>query len=349
MAIPKYRALANELRKKIESGVYASGERLQTEEELAAAFSVSRQTVRQALDTLVDDGLIFRRQGSGTYVGKQTARRPATRRIGVIATFITDYIFPSLLRGIESTFSANSYSMELVATNNRVETERRVLQDFLAKPIDGLLVEGSKTALPNPNIDLYKQIQASGIPIVFYNSMYPSLENIVSVTPDEEQGTRILMDYLINKGCKKIGAIFKSDDMQGLRRYSTYYAACLEAGLTPNDDSVFWHTAENKHVFLEPMRHAPYTDRLTACDGFLCYNDEVSFYLKEMLKSLNVEKMPLIASFDNSIIRQAFDVPFVSLPHPKDALGSLAAKKLLNIINGFPEHSEKMQWGALEE
>lgn len=348
MALPKYRILANELKRKIDSGFYTGGERLPTEEELSGTFSVSRQTVRQALDTLVDEGLIYRRQGSGTYVGKQPSKRPSTRRIGVVATFITDYIFPSLLRGIEGTLSSNGYSMELVATNNRVETERRVLQDFMSKPIDGLLVEGSKTALPNPNIDLYRQIQLSGIPIVFYNSVYPNLEGIVSVCPDEEEGTRILMKYLLDQGCKNIGGIFKSDDNQGLRRYSTYYSACLDAGMTPSDDFVIWHTAENKRVFLEPMRHQPYTDRLTSCDGFLCYNDEVAFYLKEFLKEIGVEKMPLIASFDNSIIRQAFDVPFVSLPHPKDALGSLAAKKLLNIINGFHEHSEKLHWGPLE-
>jgi GntR family transcriptional regulator len=47
------------------------GERLPTEEELVALYKVSRVTVRRAIETLVDEGLLVRRQGRGTFVGQQ--------------------------------------------------------------------------------------------------------------------------------------------------------------------------------------------------------------------------------------------------------------------------------------
>ena len=65
---PSYRVLADALRRDIEAGVYAEGRRMPTEAALQAEHKVSRHTVREALQQLLQDGLIYRVQGSGTYV-----------------------------------------------------------------------------------------------------------------------------------------------------------------------------------------------------------------------------------------------------------------------------------------
>lgn len=62
-----YRALAQDLRDAILRGDYSNGERLPTEAQLGAERSISRQTVRRAMQDLVSDGLIFRVRGRGTY------------------------------------------------------------------------------------------------------------------------------------------------------------------------------------------------------------------------------------------------------------------------------------------
>jgi GntR family transcriptional regulator len=80
--IPLYYQLENVLREKITSGAFESGERMPTESELIEQFGVSRITVRQALQSLNDDGLIERQQGRGTFV---TGRRSKKRKFtGVI-------------------------------------------------------------------------------------------------------------------------------------------------------------------------------------------------------------------------------------------------------------------------
>ena len=62
-----YRTLATRIRDAIRDGEYADGRQLPTEEQLAASYSVSRQTVRRAMQDLVSEGIIYRVAGRGTY------------------------------------------------------------------------------------------------------------------------------------------------------------------------------------------------------------------------------------------------------------------------------------------
>ena len=62
-----YRSLAAQIRNAIRNGEYADGRQLPTEEQLSASYSVSRQTVRRAMQDLVSEGIIYRVAGRGTY------------------------------------------------------------------------------------------------------------------------------------------------------------------------------------------------------------------------------------------------------------------------------------------
>ncbi|MCO6187549.1 GntR family transcriptional regulator [Rhizobium sp. L1K21] len=78
---PYYRQIAERLRDMVEE--LPSGERLPSEPALAKSFKVSRFTVAKAVEQLVNDGLIYRRQGSGTFV----AEAPLRRQPGYLLSF----------------------------------------------------------------------------------------------------------------------------------------------------------------------------------------------------------------------------------------------------------------------
>jgi GntR family transcriptional regulator len=65
---PLYLQLQRLLREVIDAQVVRPEEALPTERELAEEFAVSRITVRKAIDGLVEDGLVSRRRGAGTFV-----------------------------------------------------------------------------------------------------------------------------------------------------------------------------------------------------------------------------------------------------------------------------------------
>jgi len=77
--LPQYRKVYETLRKQILSGVFAEGSLLPSEHELSATWQIARPTVRQALDELVRDGLILKKQGKGSIV-----RRPL-QNIGILS------------------------------------------------------------------------------------------------------------------------------------------------------------------------------------------------------------------------------------------------------------------------
>lgn len=68
MNLPLYRQLSDDLKAKIMAGVFKSGDKLPSENQLSLQHQLNRATVRQALDELVKEGFIVKHQGKGSIV-----------------------------------------------------------------------------------------------------------------------------------------------------------------------------------------------------------------------------------------------------------------------------------------
>lgn len=71
--VPLYAQIKDILRARILDGSYQPHQQMPSESEMIASFNVSRITVRQALNDLQNEGLIFRIHGKGTFVSKPKA------------------------------------------------------------------------------------------------------------------------------------------------------------------------------------------------------------------------------------------------------------------------------------
>jgi len=79
--IPAHKRIRDDLVAQIESGVLGGRERLPGEVDIAAQYGVTRMTVRQALSGLVNDGLLVRRRGVGTFIATNAAQRRNMNRL----------------------------------------------------------------------------------------------------------------------------------------------------------------------------------------------------------------------------------------------------------------------------
>ena len=73
-SVPNYVKIHDALKDEVEKGIWKIGQRLPSERDLAERFTVSRMTARQAVTALVDEGILDRRVGSGTYVASRRVR-----------------------------------------------------------------------------------------------------------------------------------------------------------------------------------------------------------------------------------------------------------------------------------
>ncbi len=73
--LPRYVQIRESLRAEISRGSFKPGQKLLSEDELASQYGVSRMTVRQALTDLIDEGIVYRRHGVGTFVAQAHVER----------------------------------------------------------------------------------------------------------------------------------------------------------------------------------------------------------------------------------------------------------------------------------
>jgi GntR family transcriptional regulator len=91
----RYQTIADDLRRRIETGEYGSGRLLPSEAELSGTYDASRVTVRRALELLREEGLVDSRQGFGWFVATDPVRQ-SLARLGTIESQLAE-------EGIEST------------------------------------------------------------------------------------------------------------------------------------------------------------------------------------------------------------------------------------------------------
>lgn len=93
-SIPLHQQLSEVLHRDIQTGKYASGQKIPTEMELSQFYGVSRVTIRSALDSLVKEGLLVRKRGKGTFVALSRMSRNISHDISFSEMCVQNGLVP---------------------------------------------------------------------------------------------------------------------------------------------------------------------------------------------------------------------------------------------------------------
>lgn len=343
---PKYMELVNWIQEQMEAGKLLPGQKMYSENRLKEMFHISRQTVRHAIGILEEEGTLIRKRGSGTYINDMRQENSESRtRIAVVTTYVDSYIFPRTIQGIENVLSENGYPVQIAFTNNQFSRETTILENIISRDeVAGIIMETTKSGLPNPNLHLYEKLQQKRIPVIFINSFYPQLA-IPHVSLDDRMAGAKAAEYLIKRGHRKIGGVFKLDDGQGHMRYAGYLDAVQRAGMEIDDERIAWlDTAMIKHL---GEYRSLLLKRLKDCTAVVCYNDQIALEVVSILNSVDM-RVPediSIVSIDDSELAALGDAALTSIPHPKDKLGEKAATNLLKMIRN-PSYDGTYEFGV---
>nr|WP_239566050.1 GntR family transcriptional regulator [Paenibacillus sacheonensis] len=316
-------------------------DKLPSENEIAGRFGFSRQTVRQALGELESEGWLYRSQGKGTFVA-EAERSPSMTEsqqkltVGVMTTHISDYIFPKILRGVESALRLRGARMLLASTDNEKERERESLASMLLQQqLGGLIIEPTKSAEGNPNLDYFLALEARKIPFVMLNGRYSDLD-APCVRVDDELGGYRAAEHLAKLGHRRIAGFFKTDDFQGVDRMRGFMRCLRERKLTLQPDFLVRYATEEKRTkpadALAELLRRDSAERPTA---IVCYNDELAVRLLDVVR-LNGMAVPAdlsMVGFDDANLATATEVKLTTLEHPKTRMGEDAVALLMKLMN----------------
>ena len=215
----KYRQVEYSLREEIASGLWQPGARLPGEYELADRFHVAYLTVRQAVANLLEEGILIRVRGKGTFVAENdpSSSFPKTRCPMVLLfpanwqRIDPDY-FPELWEGFQQSTEASGHRTPCIHYD---EAER-----------PGVLESGSAIAcllLEDDQQKLVERLRDSGHRVLAINH-YTGRRSIPCVRIDDASGVEESVDHLVAIGHRHIGFLLgdpgnldAADRLQGFR------------------------------------------------------------------------------------------------------------------------------------
>lgn len=338
----KYAALANAMRRSILAGAWPMGSKLPTEQDLVARTGMSLTTVRRAFQELVDEGLVERRRGAGTFVSPWRSRRePRRTSIGVMVPDTHQY-FHHVIRGVQDLLTSAGAGTALIATYEwNLEQEASALRRLLDSGVEGLILTPN---LPHDDVGraALERLQGLPVPVVLaersasWVGFGARLEHVIS---DHSGGAWDAVAHLHRLGHTRIGLVRRTGANTSIGVTEGYEAACRDLGLEP------W-------LRPLPLRLDPDSIALTVEDirdsdmtAVLVFGDREAARLQSQLaaRGVRVPEDVAMVSYDDETADLAA-VPLTAVAPPKYQLGQLAAEMLLRRIrNGNLTPLEQIQ------
>ncbi len=234
-SVPVRDQLRTMLAAEIAHGSHAGGSKLPSERELAATYGTSRTSVRQALESLVKAGILFRTVGKGTFVAPcppqdrtngsvagangSTLEKKAGKRTRTLAFVILESIFQFVQAGVNRILLGARKSCQ---ENNYRLLFHSVTDDDLdmEQGIDGCIIVGG---VPRRLMD---RLRSTGMPLVLADPLLLDDTNS-SIGFDYAGGMRDAVGYLYGLGHRQIGFI----GFPNSEKYVAYWQTLSKIGL----------------------------------------------------------------------------------------------------------------------
>lgn len=231
---PLYKRIREDIKAQIASGMMRVGDRIPSESEMMNRYFVSSITVKNALNGLVDEGIIYRLKGKGSFV----AASPFTGSAQDQPDHVISVIFPTMATRVEQVYLVHierecrlsSCRLMVGISRESPDQEIQLAQDFIKSGAQALLLFPTVSEIHNA---LVRQLVAHRFPIVQVDR-YLEDTPAPCVASDNEGGARMATRHLIER-CQERVAIFHFPvyNTAVSSRLDGFRAAMREAGYTP--------------------------------------------------------------------------------------------------------------------
>lgn len=359
--IPMYAQIQDYINDQLMEQRWKPGDTLPSENQLSSQFQVSRITVKKALANLIEEGLIFRVQGKGTFVANDPEGEPMLYRptataeenapmVAFLMPRLNNLYTAQLLSAIETEVSQQGYKLLFCKTNDSQEQEKKLLRELAGMGVKGIIIYPADGETYNEEI---LKMTMTNYPLVVTDRYLRGIETN-SVYFNNIEGAYEAVSCLINQGHSKIGLI--STSVQGTTsiedRISGYERAFAEHGIPIEHRLWMTHfqTEKMNEILETGMPNEDYREELKQ---YLIKNPDLTavfainssigqtVFESALQIGLRIPEDLSITFFDNEITTLAKVGPaFVSQDAKK--LGQEAAKLLISVIDNPKQERKKI-------
>lgn len=287
----------------------------------------------KAVAELIDEGVLYSVQGSGTFVAIRDEEKTGVISWGVVVPNIMDDICPVFLRGIEDFAQKLSINIVICNTDNDTDKEAEYLQRLADSGARGIII--IPTIIPASNHMIYKQLERRNISYVFCNRSIDSMEHVPFIASNDFYGGYCATKHLIKMGYRRIGFVSRYHYRTSMNRFYGYTAALLEAGLAIDRSIV---AAELPNFQKNGVRN--FLDKVLSLpsppDAFFCHNDDVAVSLcRELVcRGKRISQDIGVIGYDNTNVCQALEPKLTSMAFRNYEMGAKAADILYDLTCG---------------
>ena len=265
------------------------------------------------------------------YIPNQLARslqNAKTNTIAVVIPDITEDFFGNITAQIDHVVSRDKFMLLVCDTHENATLEKKYLDMLHERRVDAIVL-----ATVDLTGNTSRRIRESGIPIVYIDNI-PSCEEIKSITIDNQLASHIAVDYLFEKGHRKIAGIFGSqEETTGCERYRGYIGALSEHDLSKDLNLIEFGDYKYasgyrcmKNLLSNEKMTAVYVTSEKMTYGAIKAIQEAELCIPEDISVIGFD----VHKGENPVV-----LPITSIRQPEMEIGTEVGDLLLKIMGGY--------------
>ncbi|MCF7816423.1 MAG: GntR family transcriptional regulator [Kiritimatiellales bacterium] len=328
-----FKTIHDELLKRIQRGDYRTGELLPTDLQLAAEFGVSRPTIARAFSMLVNDGLVGRKAGYGTFITR--VPRSFHWNVGLIIPGLGETeIFEPICSKIAECFDREDVKFHWTSSSgthaSKRETALQLCRSCIEQKLDGVFftpMEHEEDA-ETTNRQILRQLNDAHIQTVLLDRdvlPWPQQTPQDLVGIDNIQAGFVVARHLIDAGCKTFLFITAPVPATTVKlRIMGCREALLQSSFSPDSLRILETDISNPGSVADTIRRIQ-------PDALVCANDATAASLMRSLidKGTAIPEQLQISAFDDVRYASLLSVPLTTYRQPCDEIGTTAAATML--------------------
>ncbi len=273
------------------------------------------------------------------------ARGLALRRsmtVGLVCPDSENPYYGKLMKLLGHYCNRYGYSLVLGVSNNDPEMETRIIENFVDKKYDGIII--LPLNLKTNNSPVFQEIRDKKIPIVFGTSYYTGFKEDCVLT-DYAGGSYLLTDYLLGQGHRELW-YFVTDDKEipvSKERIAGYRRAYEERSLPVQEEWIVGCDSISVEYGYERAKQL--LQEKTCPDGILAINDYMAYGIKKAIQELGyrIPEDISLAGYDDVFYQMIAEQPLTTVHQDMEKMAENTVLLLMTKMNKDFDPGKKIE------